>query len=173
MTSEWYPMDHVPDRAGYGETRLSEDAGELTQGQREMVESRIVETLGSAAGGVFEVVPAGQIAPGVHSAALLLEGHLPVVITVDESQAGCVYYIHIYDVYGRRVRSDTAQAEPLARHHQLSEALVAAELGFRLLQHHSRTSHAQRFYGQRVGRLPEERWLHEQLCGPELHNPAA
>lgn len=172
MISDAY-RNHLPEGAGQGESRLSEDAGELTQEQREAVESRITQNLGSAAEGAFEVVAAGQIAPGVQSAALLLDGHLPVVVSVDESQAGCVYYIHLYDVYGRRVRSDMEQSEPLARHHHLSEALVAAELGFRLLQHHSRTSHGQRFYGQRVGRLPEERWLHEQLCGPEFRHPAA
>lgn len=174
---DWCSMDHLPFGIGGGgaggDAGIGNEAAGLTHEQRELVEARIVQSLGSAAGGMFEIVPAGRMAPGVYSAALLLAGHLPVIISVDESQAGCVYYIHLYDVYGRRVHTDGAHSEPLARHHQLSEAMVAAELGFRLLQHHSRSSHAQRFYGERVGRLPEEQWLHEQLCGQEHPRPAA
>lgn len=134
----------------------------LSHRQLSMVRARLVANLGASVASWFRIEPSTRNGGGnLQLAALLLDAHLPILVPLSDFDAGSVFYVASYDVYG--VRVEMSQRAEMSRFSSLAEALLASDLAFRQLKQQSEHYRMEAAAEKHIGSLAEERWLHEQL----------
>ena len=130
-----------------------------------VVRSRLIANLGSALASWFHIVPSDHAAGELHNVALLLASHLPVLVPVNDMEAGPVFFVAKYDVDARRFKT-ASDREQMPAFSSLSDALLAADTGFTELRARADVQGSDRYphIGNTAGELPEERWLRNQLA---------
>jgi hypothetical protein len=140
----------------------------LRAAQLELVRARLMLRVGDGIVSRLRIVASGVVG-GRAYAALLLDQHVPIHVPIRLTQewgagGGEEFFVGAYDVFGRRDGVTWAEAfGGPAR--TIGEALARATAGFARLNREAEGRWANPPYGQNVGALEEEVWLHEQLHG--------
>lgn len=136
----------------------------LTDRRLSVVRSRLTANLGHALASWFHIVPSDHNSAELSTVALLLAAHLPILVPVNDLEAGPVFFVPRYDAQGRRLTPGTHR-EHLTAYSSLADALLAADTGFQELkaQAHVQTPGRHRRGADVAAELPEETWLRHQL----------
>lgn len=136
-------------------------ADTVTDRHLALVRSRLIANVGSAVASWFRIVPSDRIGGQLQMVALLLDGHLPILVPLNDVEGGN-FFVASYDTRGRRVGN--IAPKDLAGHVSLAEAILTADLEFRNLRQQAGQNQSSRAQISEIGELPEEQWLHHQLC---------
>lgn len=130
-----------------------------------VVRSRLIANLGSALASWFRIVPSDHASGELSTVALLLEGHLPILVPVNDLEAGPIFFVAQYDIDAHRLKR-ASEREQMSAYSSLADALLAADRGFIELKSRADIQRSERYprIGKIAAELPEERWLRHQLA---------
>ena len=133
-----------------------------------LVRSQLVARLGIAVASWFRIVPSRCEADHTPVFALLLDGHLPILVRLAHTgDAPLGFSVGDYDAQGGRLDAGRTVRAP-----QTFEffAVVVADAGngFQQLKEQAHASPGHQPHHPSAGQLPEEAWLHDAL-----HHPGA
>lgn len=133
-----------------------------------LVRSQLVARLGTAVASWFRIVPSRCEADATPVFALLLEGHLPILVRMTQTGSDPLSFsVATYDTMGRRLDAGRGMGTPQPVD---SFAIVVAEAGsgFQQLKEEFDCSAGAQPHQASAVALPEEVWLHDAL-----HHPGA
>ena len=158
------PRVYMPDLP-LADLSADESGDTVTDRHLLVVRSRLIANLGNALASWFQIVPSDQASGELSTVALLLEAHLPILVPVNDLEAGPVFFVTRYDIDAHRLKA-ASEREPLAAHFALSDALLAADTGFQELKRQADVQRPERSLriNNAGAELPEERWLRHQLA---------
>jgi hypothetical protein len=133
----------------------------VTDRRLAVVQARLIANLGNALASWFRIVPSSRAANDLDMVAMLLERHLPILVPVSDLESGSSFLVARYNVDGRRLKP-VGQDPGRTAHASLSEALLAADIGFQALKAQAVPEPGPRRVA--APELPEEQWLRHQLA---------